>query len=295
MIPSTQADMLSPMIAMMFLAQVFFVFRWAPLVDCMACAMLFQASESPEGAHVGGPYREALFAALASTDDRVMLASMSVFLALLDRPEQATNVPLLQLAGLLPMRFATAEKTDYTTTFAALMQTVQDGVLGVGEGTEASAMPTRTLSMGLLPAVNTAQSEPQAEAEGQAAGEAVAGTEAGAGAEVVMQPEGATEAEGEAEAYALPEPEAARQAQPEPDLQSSLVAPGGTSVEDLIRALLTILSRHTEGIRIIVLEIAMKLILNLKNHESADPLLAEIDLQSLQVRNKQCAAPWSRS
>ena len=65
------------------------------------------------------------------------------------------------------------------------------------------------------------------------------------------------------------------------DVASSL--PSTTSVQDLVRLLLGIITRHTQGLRVAVLQVAMRLLLTLQTREAAGPLLEEADLLTIQA------------
>eukprot|EP01050_Picozoa_sp_SAG11_P004781 SAG11_NODE_315_length_10858_cov_14.578977_4_plen_808_part_00 len=265
-VPSSHEDMLSPMVSMMFLAQLFFIFRWKPLMDTLTFAVLCQTDrvEKSVDGHIncGNIFRQALFAALGSEDDRIILASMSVILSLLDRDESASNLPLLALANMLPAKLQAAADqipaAENALPLAELMLTVENGIRGLGDGVADAAAPSRTLSMGLL-AVDALESEQSGAAESAA------------------EPE--------------PEMENPRSAPARPDVviedadaASTAASTGGTtSLADLVRLLLEIIRRHTEGLRVIVLQVAMKLVLTIKQHGRQGPLLDEAGLQTVQA------------
>ena len=228
-----------------------------------ACALLCQTAVGPSNetdTAGGNAFRRALFAALASADDRTILASMSVLVALLDRDDEAAaNVPLLKLAKMAPLRYAAADagSDEDHAQLAAMIRTVEDGLRGVGDGVSAAAAaPTRSLSMGLLPP--TAEQPPAPELP----------------LAPEPEPEGAAAAASEAASEAVGVVAGG-------DVASSL--PSTTSVQDLVRLLLGIITRHTQGLRVAVLQVAMRLLLTLQTREAAGPLLEEADLLTIQA------------
>ena len=105
--PAGQEDMemegrLSPMMAMMFLAQTIFICSDPPLVNAAAAAVLC-TSTSTEG--VASPVLQAVLSALQAQDDRVVLAGLSLLLAIFDRTESGNDpvdAAILQYAQIAP-------------------------------------------------------------------------------------------------------------------------------------------------------------------------------------------------
>lgn len=230
-VPSEQEDMLSPMMAMMFLAQTMFIFSstaCVPLINAIGCALLCQSQPGERGS----PYRQALFAAMEEEDDRVVLASLAVFLAIFDSKidkeilEQAQLVPL----GLGGVSEAEPVADSEKEPFSELIVKVEKGIQGLIEGDLASP-PTGGLEDGCPEIVAAPGLEPEPEPDASEASAALVSPPA------VLE-EGAT-----------------------------------ATVDDLINRLIAIIERHSDNIRVCVLQMAMKLILALRQRETTECLL----------------------
>ena len=256
-VPSEQEDMLSPMMAMMFLAQTLFVFAspaCSELTNAIACALLCQAEPTQRGS----AYRQALFAAIEADDDRVVLASLSVLAAIFDSP---VDEEILELAQLVPMRCQVKKKLRQELVGADAEQSAPATPDGEdapeGGGAPAADKPSLPELMAMV------DKGVRGLVEGEIASPPTTGLES-VGSEPVAAPELEPE----------PEPPAA-----ETD-KSVLVEPpavlqeGATAtVDDLLERLVSVLGRHTDGLRIVVLQLSIKLILALRQHETTDCLL----------------------
>ena len=178
----------------------------------------------------GSPYRQALFAALEADDDRVILASLAVLMSIFDRN---VDREILESAQMVPL--ALAEKAAEPA--AAV------------EGEDAPAV----VKVPLAELIAKVEKGIAGLVEGDLASPPPVGLENGC-PEIVV-PEGL-------------EPE------PEPSEPAALAAPpavleeGQTaSVDDLLDRLVAVLGRHVDGIRVCVLQMAMKLILTLRQPE----------------------------
>ena len=237
-VPSEQEGMLSPMMAMMFLAQTMFIFSsaaCAPLVNAIACALLCQSEPTERGS----PYRQALFAALEADDDRVILASLAVLMSTFDRN---VDREILESAQMVPL--ALAEKAAEPEAAAE------------GEDTPAPAVAKLSLSE----LIAKVEKGIHGLVEGDLASPPPVGLENGC--PEIIAPEGLE-----------PEPEPTEQA-PALAAPPAVLEEGQTaSIDDLIDRLVVVLSRHVDGIRICVLQMAMKLILTLRQpaNPSAPP------------------------
>eukprot|EP01043_Picozoa_sp_COSAG02_P035332 COSAG02_NODE_2524_length_8607_cov_3.188528_5_plen_565_part_00 len=243
-VPSEQEDMLSPMMAMMFLAQTMFIFSstdCSPLIDAIGCALLCESQPTERGS----PYRQALFAAMEEDDDRVILASLAVLLAIFDSKidkeilERAQLVPLRLSEGAAPEPVADSDSTPAEKEpVSELIAKVEKGIRGQIEGDLASP-PAGGLEDGCPEVVIAAGLEPE------------------------------------------PEPEASDSA---PALVSppAILEEGATAtVEDLIDRLIMIIERHSDNLRICVLQMAMKLILALRQRETAECLLEPAGMEKI--------------
>jgi protein CLEC16A len=251
-VPSEQEDMLSPMMAMMFLAQTMFVFSSTaclPLVNAIGCALLCQSEPTERGS----PYRQALFAAMEEDDDRVILASLAVLLAIF---ESKIDKEILELAQLVPLRLSEGgAEAEGDGTPAAEKEPLSELIVKVEKGIQ-----------GLI--------------EGDLASPPAGGLEDGC-PEVVV-PEPGLEPE--------PEPEAA-------ETPAALVAPpavleeGATAtVDDLIDRLVAVIGRHEDNLRICVLQMAMKLILALRQRETTECLLDPASMEKIRAALTSAAA-----
>eukprot|EP01047_Picozoa_sp_COSAG01_P064250 COSAG01_NODE_8469_length_2774_cov_12.002243_2_plen_507_part_01 len=133
-VPSAgSAGRLSPMMAMIFIAQTLYIFSYAPLVNAIAAAVLCSADGARGVGGVASPYLRAIFSAMEDEDDRVVLAGLSVLLAIFDRSD-ADQTPVdpgvLRLAQLAP------EAGEGVDAAAAAAATAPDGD---GDGAAAAA------------------------------------------------------------------------------------------------------------------------------------------------------------
>eukprot|EP01043_Picozoa_sp_COSAG02_P038967 COSAG02_NODE_3043_length_7483_cov_14.489166_3_plen_545_part_00 len=242
-VPSEQEDMLSPMMAMIFLAQTMFIFSstaCAPLIDAIGCALLCESQPTERGS----PYRQALFAAMEQEDDRVILASLAVLLAILDSKidkeilERAQLVPLSlsEAAAPEPVAYSDAKPAEKEPV-SELIAKVEKGIRGQIEGNLASP-PAGGLEDECTEIVFAAGLEPEPELEASEPA-------------LVLPP-------------AILEEGATR-----------------TTVEDLIDRLIMIIERHSDNLRICVLQMAMKLILVLRQRETAESLLEPAGMEKI--------------